>query len=506
MIETVLSSFGTILQLQNLIAMVVGVTAGITIGAIPGLTGTMAIALLLPVTFYMPPITAIAMLLGLYKGSTYGGSISAILLSAPGTPAAAATVLDGYPLAQQGKAGKALKIALYASVIADTLSCLILITLVGQLAKIALMFGPAEFFSLTVFALTIVGLVSGRSLIKGLLAAVLGLIFSTVGFSPVAGVERFTFGWTPLSAGFNLIVVLIGLFAVSEVIMRSGMQKEHSPSKKTSFWSHTKTPDHRVSWPEFRSCLPAIFRGGLIGAFIGAVPGTGASVSCFLSYGEARRASKHPEKFGKGALEGVAAAEAGNNGVTGATLIPLLSFGIPGDTVTAVLLGAFMIHGMTPGPMLLAQHHEVIYPLLAGLIVSCGLLFLIGRFALELFSLIVTNTPSKVLFPVILVLSAVGSYAINNSVFDVGSVLMFGFIGYFMRRGGFPLAPFVIAFVISPIMERSLRQAMIISAGSWFVFFKHPLSLLFLVAAALSVVGIILSKRRHRVIQQSKGG
>ncbi|MBW1972855.1 MAG: tripartite tricarboxylate transporter permease, partial [Deltaproteobacteria bacterium] len=462
-----------------------GITVGIIIGAIPGMTATMATALLVPLTFGMQPIPAIAMLLGVYKGGIYGGSISAILINTPGTPAASATVLDGYPMAQKGQAMKALKMALYASVMADSMSDIILILVAPPLAAIALRFGPPEVFSLVLFALTIIATVSGASLLKGLIAAAFGILFSTIGMDPIAGTPRFSFGYVDMIKGVGLIPMLIGLFAISEVLIQ--LEKKISDEIKDIRVKESANPDdNRVTASEMKRCLRTIFRGTGIGTFLGAIPGIGSTLAAFLNYGMAQKASKHPEKFGKGEIEGVAAAESGNSAVCGATLIPLLSLGIPGDIVTAVLLGAFMIQGLAPGPLLFKEHSDIIYALFVGLMV-CNLgNLVIGSIGIRFFAKVL-KVPSRILYPLILILCFVGTFAVNNSLFDVGAMFSFGLIGYIMRKFDYPLAPLLIAFVLGPMIETALRQGLIMSDGSFIIFLQRPISLSFLILTALSI-------------------
>ena len=483
--EQFLIGLKLMLTWHNVMFALLGVAVGIFVGSIPGLTVTMATALMVPLTFQMDPIPAIAMLLGVYKGGMFGGSISAILINAPGTPAASATVLDGFPMTQKGQALKALKMALYASVTADTLSDVVLILVAPPLARLALRFGPPEIFSLVLFSLTIIAAVSGRSLIKGLLAATLGVLFATVGMDPVAGTSRFTFGYVEMLKGIGLLPMLIGLFAVSEVLIR--VEAEVMEGIKGLFIKDSDRPeDRRVSWAEFRRCLRTILRGTALGTFLGAIPGIGSTITAFLNYGMAQRASKHPERFGQGELEGVAAAESGNSAVCGATLIPLLSLGIPGDIVTAVLLGAFMIQGIAPGPTMFQEHGRVIYALFVGLMV-CNLgNLLIGSLSLRA-ARNVLRIPQKVLYPTILLLCFVGTYAIDNSLFDVQAMFFFGILGYVMRKFDYPLAPLLIAFVLGPMLENALRQALIMSEGDIGIFISRPISLGFPLLTVLTV-------------------
>jgi putative tricarboxylic transport membrane protein len=503
MLEQFLTGLQLMLQWQNILFALGGVTIGIMVGAIPGLTVTMAIAIMVPITFKMSAIPAIAMLLGIYKGGMYGGSIAAILVNTPGTPAASATVLDGYPMAQKGQAVKALKISKYASVMADTLTDMVLIFVAPPLAAVALEFGPAEVFSLVLFALTIIAAVSGESLLKGLVVAALGLLFATVGMDPVTGLSRFSFGYVDMLKGVGLIPMLIGLFAISEILVKV----EKSVADKlnaASFRQSDRPEDNRVSWKEFKGCLKTIFRGAALGTGLGAIPGLGSTITAFLNYGMAKRASKHPERFGHGELEGVAAAEAGNSAVVGATLIPLLSMGIPGDIVTAVLLGAFMIQGIAPGPTMFTDNIDVIYALFIGMMICNVGNFVIGTYFIKT-AKNVLRIPNAILYPVILMLCFIGTYAVDNSLFDVQAMFFFGILGYIMRKFGYPLAPLLIAFVLGPMLENAVRQALIISDGSITIFFTRPISLGFLLISAATVIIITIKLiRRQSDINKTK--
>ncbi len=488
MLENLQLGLQTFFHWPNISAVFTGVTAGIFIGAIPGLTATMSVALLVPLTFKMNPVAGLAMLIGVYKGGIYGGSITAILINTPGTPAAAATALDGYPLAKRGKALKALKMAIYASVIADVFSDIVLILVAAPLAIVALKLGPPELTTLLLLALTIVGLVSGKSLLKGLLVASLGLLFSTVGMDFMTGTLRFAFGSLEMAKGLPLIPVLIGLFAIPEILVQVET-KVRGPGSAVLKKS-PRTEDNRVSFKELKGCGKTIFRSAIVGTFIGAIPGIGSVISSFISYGMAKRGSKKPQEFGEGSLEGVAAAEAGNNAVCGATLIPLLTLGIPGDSITAVMLGAFLIQGLVPGPELIGQHPAVIYGLFVALIVGNFANLTVAYFGIRIFARI-ANTSKTLVFPTVSILCIAGSYAVQNSLFDVKTMLFFGVIGYFMRKFAFPIPPFLIAFILGPMVEERLRQSLIISGGSPSIFFTSPISLIFVSITLCTIFAMI---------------
>ena len=495
MLANLQTGFDLFFTSANLIAIVIGVFGGVIIGAIPGLTATMAVALALPFTFGLDPVTSILLLLGIYKGGIYGGSITAILIRAPGTPAAACTVLDGYPLARQGKAGKALTMSLYASCMADMISNLALIFFASMIAGLALAFGPPEYFWLICFSLTVVISISGNSLTKGLISGLLGLLVSTIGLDLVYGTQRFTFENFNLMGGISYIPLLIGLFALPEVI--------DYYMKRTQAFTARKTDKSTVTKAEFKRSLPSILRGSVIGVIIGTIPGAGATAAAFLSYGEARRTSKTPERFGKGAIEGVAAAEAGNNGVAGATFIPLLSLGIPGDVVTAVILGAFMLHGLTPGPLMFEQNLGMIYAIFIGIMLSSATLFGAGKLAIRYFAKI-ADIPRHILLPVVLLFCVFGSYAVQSTMFDVGVMLAFGVLGYVMMRIDMAAAPFLMGFILGPLLEDNLRRSYLIS-DDFMIFFRSPICWVFILITALSLfVGIhreirmIRTRHTHR--------
>ena len=485
MIEHVSDAFALFLNINNLIAVGLGVLIGTVVGAIPGMTTPMGVALVLPFTFAMHPITGILLLLGVYKGGLYGGSITAILIKTPGTPAASCTVLDGYPMAQRGEAKRALDMALYASCFADFVSNLALILCAGWLAGFALSFGPAEFFTLIVFSLTIIAGVAGESLLRGMISACLGLILATVGLDTIYGTNRFIFGHYELMGGLNFIPVLIGLFALPEIINYYALRP--SGRVQTSGLSGKGS-----TFADFRRCFRTILRGSLIGVVLGAIPGIGGAPAAFLSYSEARRGSKHPEKFGTGEIEGVAAAEAGNNGVAGATMIPLLALGVPGDVITAVILGAFMIHDLRPGPIMFQQNITTIYAIFIGIMLSSMYLFGIGKLCIRVISRVAT-VPNHILYPIILVLCVFGSYAVNNTMFDVLVMIVVGVLGLIMLRLKIPAAPFLIAFILGPLLEDSFRQALLLSQGTYAVFFGSVICWIFWGLTALSVFVLVRS-------------
>jgi putative tricarboxylic transport membrane protein len=499
MIEHLLSGFVLFFQWKVLFSIFGGVITGIIIGALPGMTIVMAITLALPFTFYMEPVVAIAFLLGIYKAGVYGGSMSAILIGTPGTPAAAATVIDGYPLAQKGQGKKALDMALYASVISDFISDIITIVAAIHIAKLALKIGPVEFFSIILFSLTIIASVSGQNLIKGLIAGGMGLLLATVGMDTMYGIMRFTFGKMELGAGLSIIPVLIGLFAVPEMLFQL-RDKKLGLSKETVIDTHflAESGQDNLTLKEFKGAFRTILRGSLIGSAIGIIPGVGGAPAAFINYSQSKKKSKKPEEYGHGSLEGVAAAESGNNGVCGPTLIPLLTLGIPGDKTTAVLLGAFMIQGLTPGPLLFQKHINIIYGIFMAMLVINVVVLGVGKVTLK-WAAMTSRIPKEVLFPIVFILCAYGSYAVHNNLFDIWVMVFVGGLGYIMRVHDIPQAPFVIAFILSPLFENGLRRSLIMSRGDLTVFFTHPISLAFLLLTVLTIVFLVRTKKKTPV-------
>lgn len=465
-------------------AALLGLAAGIVVGAMPGLTATMAVAVLAPFTFLMEAIVGIPFLLGVYKGAIYGGSIPAITINTPGTAAAAATALDGHVLARKGQARRALEMSLYASVIADLIATMVLIFVAAPLAAAALKFSSPEFTMLFIFSLTMIAAVSGRSITKGLISASLGVLLATMGLDPMSGQMRFTFGVTDLMGGVSLVPLLIGIFAISEVLL----QAERGVPPIDAIGYSKREP--RVTWADLKGSARAIFRSSGIGIGLGALPGLGAEISCWIAYGIARRRSKSPQTFGKGSVEGIAAAEAGNNAVCPAALIPMLVFGIPGDTITAVLLGAFMAQGLLAGPLLFVKHGEVLYSLFALLILTNVMLLVFGYVAIRYLRKI-TLIPSGLLYPVVTVMCAAGAFAVNSSFFDLIIMMAGGVLGYGMRKTGVPIPPLVIAMLLAPGLENALRQSLVLSGGDISIFVTRPISagIMALLLAGLAVIG-----------------
>lgn len=473
----------------------VGILTGLIFGAIPGISGIMAIAILLPMTFYVSPLIGIPMLLGIYKAGIFGGSISAILLNTPGAPPAVCTAMEGYPLTRKGKAGKALNTALTASVFGDTFSNLLLIFVAAPLSIVTLKAGPAERFSIIVLALTVVGSISGPSIIKGVICCCLGIWVSTIGISETTGATRFTFGFVDLTAGISLIPMVIGLLCLPEVIRQVSMMEVAEGVRRLT--RSLKKEDNRFTWSDFKATFKTMIKSSVIGSLLGAMPGLGASPAAFMAYSEAHRSSKHPEKFGDGALDGLAAPEAANNATTGAAMIPMLTLGIPGDDITAILMGAFMIQGITPGPTIFYEHTELIYGIYGGLLLCDALLYIIARMGFPLW-IKLSQLPKHLIFSCVTIFCFVGAYSINQSLFDVFTLIMFGIIGFFMKKWDFSAGAFIIGFILGPLWERAFDQAMVVSEGSYMIFLTRPISAVFLFLAFVSACSIARTRLKSK--------
>lgn len=479
-INMLFAGFGNLIaEPMTLVLAVIGVSLGIIIGVLPGLTATMGVAILLPFTFGMPPVLGILMLCGVFFGGIYGGSITAILLKIPGTPAAAATAMDGHALTEKGQAGLALGTATISSTIGGTISVLMLIFLAPTLARFALAFSASETFALAVFGLSIITSVSGDSLVKGLIAGFAGLLLSTVGLDPMGGFPRFTGGISELYS-VPFIPVMIGLFAASEAF--KSLSQPAVQQEVKVFIGKIIPP-----WSVMRGLIVTILRSSGLGVIVGIIPGAGADIASFVAYNEAKRFSKTPENFGKGELSAVAACESGANSCTGGDLLPMMTLGIPGDAVTAVMLGALTMQGLQPGPLLFKDHADLVFTLFAGMLFCYATLLVVGLSSLRLMGWVL-QMPRAVLTPFILVLCVVGAYAINNSMFDVGLMLGVGVIGYVMQRLDFPLSPVVLALIMGPMAESSLRRALSLSSGSFDFLWTRPITLGLLAIALVTLL------------------
>ena len=465
-------------------AAIAGVIWGIIGGALPGISPSIAIALLLPFTYDMDAIPAIVLLASTYIGAEYGGSIPAILIRTPGTNAAVATSIDGYEMQKQGRGGEALGISLVSSVAGGMIGLIFLVAFTEPLARVALSFTFPAYFAVGILGLSVIASLSSGSVIKGLMAAVVGLMIATVGTDPLSGVGRFTFGRAELLGGIEFILVMVGVFAISELMAQAGKRA----------WRKMDGSQTRIKFPTFRNWRKLWKAQGIgsgIGIFEGVMPGTGGTIAAFMSYNEARRWSSEPETFGKGAPEGIAAPEAANNAVACTALVPVLSFGIPGSNSTAVLLGGLLIHGLQPGPLLFAREPEFIYGMFGGLAVANISLLVLGIFMLTP-AIWLVNRPKPYLMGCIFALVFSGIYSINNSMFDLYVVLISGVIGYGMRLLGFPFLPLVLGLVLGYLIESNYRRALELTGGDHSVFIDNPISLGLLIAAALFIAGSTL--------------
>ena len=479
MIQNLVTGFGIALTPVNLFFIITGQFIGVSVGILPGINASMAVAILLPVTFGLGPESALLFLAGIYMGAMFGGSITSILLRVPGTSTAAVIALDGYEMTRQGRAGLALGITAIGSWIAGTFSVVILMSLGPELASVALAFGPPEYFALIILGLAMITSLGQGSLVKGLIAGALGLLIGTVGMDPATGTSRFTFGVLGLDNGISFIAVLIGIFAVTQSLSNLQLQVKHR------FYRERMTA-LLPSWTDFKSCYASIVRGSLLGTFIGMLPGAGATVAAFMSYSVEARISKTPERVGKGDINCVAGPGSADNAAAGGALLPLLSLGIPGSETTAVLLGALMIHGITPGPLLFTEHTDLVWALIASLYIANCLGLFLATVGIKPLTQIL-RLPPTVMSAFILVMSVVGSYSINNSMVEVWTMVIFGVVGYLMKWLALPVAPLILALVLGPMAEKSFTQSLFMSDGSLQIFLYRPITLTFLILAFISL-------------------
>lgn len=496
----VLKMFFTV---QTIMALLIGTVGGMVIGALPGLSATMAIALLIPVTFGMEPVAGLVMLSAIYTSAVFGGSISAILLHTPGTPASAATAMDGYALTKEGKGLKALGISTISSMIGGTISALALLFLAPPLALVSLKFNAPEYFLIAIFGLTIIGSLAGESLVKGLASGVLGLMIGLVGMDIMHGYPRYTFGFITLESGIALVPAMIGLFSISQVLIQAEKIKNAKNNEvKESTDINLLQGSLLPSWAEFKTILPTIMRSSVIGVLVGILPGAGGDIGSWVSYNEAKRFSKNPEKFGKGSIEGIAASESANNAVTGGSLIPLLTLGIPGSATAAVLLGGLLIQGLVPGHQLFSAYAGITYAVMFGFLLANILMGVIGLLIAK-HIVKVSTVPIGILSAVIVVLSIVGSYAINNNVFDIYVMAAFGLIGYFMRKTGFHPAPVVLAIILGPLAERSFKQSVVMSKGNLLTYFLgRPICIVLMLLIVLALFAPVIMNYAQKKIQK----
>ncbi len=488
MMQYLAGATGLLFTLQNILWINIGVFVGSVFAAIPGLSVILCVILFLPVTYSMTAIPGMMFLLGIYCAGGYGGSVSAILINTPGTPHAAATMLDGHPLSEKGRTKAALKIALYASTFGGIFSAIMLLFLGPQVAKVAAQLGTAEYFMVCVFGLTIIAGVSGNSITKGLISACLGLLISCIGADPMTSYDRFTFGVSRLYLGLDLAVCLIGLFALVEIMAKAEKRLDRLNLNMREFQD-----DGKITKDEYKRMSLPVLISSIIGVCVGIIPGTGASEASWFSYNTAKNISKHKEEFGHGCVEGIAAAEAANNAVTGATLIPLLTLGIPGDGTVAIMLSALMINGLNPGLSLFTTDGDIMYAIMLGLILVNLFMFLQGKFLTSLFAKVV-SIPQEILTPIIVIFCFAGAYSVNENYFDVGVALVFGALAWILRKLELPAVPILLGLVLGNMTETNFRRALLISNGSPKIFFSSIYCMIFLALIVLSVAIIVRGK------------
>ncbi len=486
MITSLIEGFAAVCTFQGIIIILLCTAAGIVFGSIPGLSATMAIALFLPVSYSMEPLMGMAMLMAIYIGGVSGGLISAILLHMPGTPSSVATCFDGYPLTLKGEAIKALGVGIFFSFAGTLFSIAALIFIAPNLANIALRFGDYEYFSIAVFSLTMIASLSSGSMVKGLLSGIFGIMLATIGLAPIDASARFTFGSTQLSAGLDILPVLVGMFALSEIMVTAETSKICGKAQILKI-SVKGTKGFGFSVAEGISQIPNAFRSALIGLGIGILPGLGGSTSNLLAYSVAKERSKTPELFGTGIIDGVVATETSNNASIGGAMVPLLTLGIPGDMATAMLLGGLMIHGLVPGPLLFKEEPVFVYGIFAAMIIANFVMLFEEFFGLRAF-VTMLRTPKHILLPIIFVLCIVGAFGVNSRVFDTYVVIAFGVIGYLFIKWKLPVAPLIMGFILGEMVETYLRRALMASKGSYLPFVTRPISAVFLAIAVLSIV------------------
>ena len=485
----IVEALGLLFNIESFLYMNIGLFLGMVFGAIPGLTVLLSIVIFLPFTYSLPPIPSFMFLLGMYCAGSYGGSISAVLIGTPGTPHATATMLDGYPMSMKGQGRKALHVALTASTFGGLFSAVVLLLFAPQVAALADNLGSPDYFLICLLGLTIIAGVSGKSLKKGIISGSIGLFISLIGLDPMTGTTRYIFGNINLYSGFDITICLIGLFALSEALKKGGEGNSGFKTclKADESWKLKREDYRKIALPSLLSAL--------IGVVVGIIPGTGASEASFFSYNNARNISKHPEEFGKGSIEGIAAAETANNAVTGATLIPLLTLGIPGDACVAVLLGALMINNLTPGPTLFLDHGATVYAILIGMIFINIFMYVQGRFLTSVFARVV-RVPMQILTPLIVVFCFAGSFCVNSSIADVFIAVFFSLASYVLLKLEYPVVPVLLGLVLGDTMEENFRRSLILSGGSPKIFFES-LSSLILIFISTVVVALIIREKYY---------
>lgn len=481
MFDNLLLGIQAISSLEVQFFVLMGALAGILVSCLPGLSATMAVALLLPLTFGIPPVSALLLLSGIYVGAMFGGAIPAILLCTPGTPSAVSTTFDGYPLARKGYAGKAISIACISSVAAGLFGVFVLMTVAPPLAAFALNFSAPEYFAVAVFGLAVISSLAEGSVLKAFASGMIGLLLAVVGMDPMTGFERFTFDNTDLLSGVSFLAVMIGTAALAEVLYQIDTDKKGQAFEKFEIGSLalTKSDLKQITKPTIIGCI--------FGVFIGIMPAAGANIASFVSWAQAKLWSKKPEEFGHGSVEGLAASEAGNNSVVGGDLVPMLTLGVPGDPVTAIMMGALILQGLRPGPLLFAEHPEIVYGLFLGLIISNLWVLPIGLLGARFFAKM-SNVPKPILWPTILTLCVIGTYASEGTMMPAYTVIVFGLVGYLMKKAGYPTAPLILGLLLGPMAEENLRRSLLMSHMDATVFFTRPISLILLLLGFITLV------------------
>lgn len=479
--ELIAGGFGTVLTPTGIFLMFIGVAVGIVFGALPGLSATMAIALFLPVTYAMASSNAMTLLMALFIGAISGGLISAILLHIPGTPSSVATCFDGHPMVKKGQAAKALGVGVVFSFLGTVFSTILLMFIAPQIARVAINFGSFEFFSIAIFSLTMIATLSSGNMVKGIMAGVIGFMFSTVGTDTIESSARFTFGNPNLKGGFDMLAVMVGLFAVGEIIA-AAQTSRHAAEELMAQPSMKGIKGFGFSLKEFRSQTVNAIRSALIGMGIGILPGIGGGTSNVLAYTVAKNSDKHPEEFGTGRIDGLVASETANNATIGGAMVPLLTLGIPGDTTTAMLLGALTLHGLTPGPLLFQNQADVVYGIFAAMLLCSVIMLFMEFFGLRVFVKLL-SIPKYILLPCVFVLCVIGAYALKNNMSQVIACLIFGAIGFAFKKFEIPTTPFILGFILGPLAEINYRRGMIRTQGNFVPFLTSPISAIFLAVA-----------------------
>jgi len=494
-LEGILTGFQTAFSLEGILFVSIGVLVGTIIGMLPGLGPITAIAVMIPITFGMDPSTALIMMAGVYYGAIYGGSTSSILLNAPGVSGTVATAFDGYPMSQKGEAGKALAIAAIASFIGGTVSVVLLMALAPALSSVAISFGPPAYFALMFMGLTAISSLSEGSTLKALIAAVIGFMVATIGIDSQSGTPRFTFGNSNLLEGIDFLVIALGLFALAEITTLIINRKDgsFSDNKKLGSLRLTKKDANEMKGP--------VTRQSLLGFIIGVLPGAGATIASFIAYTTEKRLAKNPDEFGKGSVKGIAAPESANNAATSGAFVPLLSLGIPGSGTTAVMLGAFLVLGVQPGPLLMTDRPEIFWGVIASMYIGNVFLLILNLPLIPYFAKILL-IPRPLLISLVVMFSMIGVYSISFNTFDLYMLLLFGVVGFLMRLFSFPAPPFILAFILGGMMEQSFRQSLTISNGSLMIFINDPIALTLIIVALLTFIYPLMQQRRAKKREQ----